>query len=152
MNHKTHDYSQVAVAATLHCLTGCAIGEILGMVIGNVASLSNLTTILISTALAFVFGYSLSLMPLLKHGVEFKKAAMIVLAADTLSILSMEIADNAVMALVPGAMNANLVNPLFWATMPVSLFVGFLVAVPVNQYLLNRGKGHALMHESLHHG
>jgi Sec-independent protein secretion pathway component TatC len=152
MNHKTHDYSQVAVAATLHCLTGCAIGEILGMVIGNVAGLSNLTTILISTALAFVFGYSLSLMPLLKHGVEFKKAAMIVLAADTLSILSMEIADNAVMALVPGAMNANLVNPLFWATMPVSLFVGFLVAVPVNQYLLNRGKGHALMHESLHHG
>jgi hypothetical protein len=150
MNHKQHDYNQVAVAATLHCLTGCAIGEILGMVIGNVVGLSNLATVLISTALAFVFGYSLSLMPLLKHGIQFKKAAGIVLAADTLSILSMEIADNIVMTIVPGAMNANLVNPLFWATMPVALFVGFLVALPVNKYLLSKGRGHALVHQSLH--
>ncbi|MDB5176586.1 MAG: hypothetical protein JWN75_254 [Candidatus Saccharibacteria bacterium] len=150
MKHASHDYSQVAVAATIHCLTGCSIGEIAGQIIGSIANLSNLQTILISTALAFVFGYSLSLIPLLKHGVNARRAMLIVLAADSLSILSMEIADNVVMAIVPSAMNANLVNPIFWLTMPISLFVGFLVAVPVNQYLLNKGKGHALVHESLH--
>lgn len=114
MNGLLKNFNTIAVAATLHCLTGCAIGEILGMIIGNMAGLTNFVTIVLSTALAFAFGYSLSLIPMLKNGVEFKKAAAIVLAADSLSILSMEIADNAVMALMPGAMNANLVNPIFW--------------------------------------
>jgi hypothetical protein len=150
MNHEHHSTRQIAIAATIHCLTGCAIGEIAGMIIGNVFNLSALVTIVISVALAFIFGYSLSLMPLLQHKIDLKKAMAVVLAADTLSILSMEIADNAVMALVPGAMSASLVNPIFWLTMPIALFVGFLVAVPVNQYLLERGKGHALVHESLH--
>ncbi len=153
MNH-THSttYSQVAVAATLHCLTGCAIGEISGMVISNILNLAVLPSILISTGLAFVFGYTLSIIPLLQYKVPVKKALLTVLAADSLSILVMEIADNTIMAIVPGAMNANLVNPIFWTTLPLSLFAGFLVALPVNQYLLNRGKGHALVHESMHHG
>jgi hypothetical protein len=150
MKHGNHSTRQVAIAATIHCLTGCAIGEIAGMVIGNVFGWSNVATISLSIALAFIFGYSLSIMPLLQHKVDLKKALLVVLAADTLSILSMEIADNTVMALVPGAMNANLVNPIFWLTMPFALFVGFLVAVPVNEYLLERGKGHALVHENLH--
>lgn len=150
MNHNNHSTRQVAIAATIHCLTGCAIGEITGLVIGNIFGLSNLVTIVISIILAFVFGYSLSILPLLNQKLNLKKAFLVVLAADTLSILSMEIADNTVMAVVPGAMNANLVNPVFWLTMPISLFVGFLVAVPVNQYLLERGKGHALVHENLY--
>jgi hypothetical protein len=150
MKHLQQSTTQVAIAATIHCLTGCAIGEIAGMVIGNVFGLSNSATIIISIILAFMFGYSLSLMPLLQHNIDIKKAMTVVLAADTLSILSMEVADNTVMAVVPGAMNANLVNPVFWLTMPIALFVGFLVAVPVNKYLLERGKGHALVHDSLH--
>lgn len=150
MNHSQHSTTQVAIAATVHCLTGCAIGEIAGMVIGNAFGFSNAVTISISIILAFIFGYSLSLLPLIQHKIDLKKAMLIVLAADTLSILSMEIADNTVMAVVPGAMNANLVNPVFWLTMPIALFVGFLVAVPVNKLLLEKGKGHALVHESLH--
>jgi len=149
--HSTN-YSQVAVAATLHCLTGCAIGEITGMVISNILNLAVLPSILIATSLAFIFGYTLSIIPLLQHKVPIKKALLTVLAADSLSILAMEIADNTIMATIPGAMNANLVNPIFWASLPLSLFAGFLVALPVNQYLLNRGKGHALVHESMHHG
>jgi Sec-independent protein secretion pathway component TatC len=121
------------------------------MVIGNIFNFSNLRTIFISIALAFVCGYLLSLIPLLQHGVQVKKAMLVVLAADTLSILSMEIADNAVMAVVPNAMNANLVNPTFWATMPLALLIGFLVAVPVNRSLLSKGKGHALVHEPMGH-
>ncbi len=150
MEHMHHSTKQVAVAATIHCLTGCAIGEILGLTIGTALGISTVATIALAVALAFVFGYALSITPLLKHGIEFKHAARIVLAADTLSILAMELVDNIVMATIPGAMGAGLVNPLFWVAMPIGLFAGFLVALPVNYYLLKRGKGHALVHESLH--
>jgi hypothetical protein len=141
----------LAISATLHCLTGCAIGEIVGLMIGTALGLSNVATIAIAVALAFVFGYTLSTLPLLKAGVALGTALSVVLAADTLSILTMEIVDNAVMAVIPGAMNAGLVNPIFWIGMIIALTVAFLAAFPVNRYLLQRGKGHALTHE-YHHG
>lgn len=150
MGNNIHSTRQIAIAATLHCLTGCGAGEITGLIIGNIFELSNVVTISVSIILAFLFGYSLSIIPLARHTSNLKKAILVVLAADTLSILTMEIADNTIMAIVPGAMNANLVNPVFWLTMPISLIVGFIVAVPVNQYLLERGKGHALLHDELH--
>jgi hypothetical protein len=147
-NHPHHQGSKsMAVSATLHCLTGCAIGEITGLVIGTIIGLSVITTIGLAVGLAFLFGYSLSLLPLLKHGLSFKKALPIILVADTLSILTMEIVDNAVMALIPNAMNAGLVNPLFWIAMSISLTAAFFAAVPDNKYLLDRGRGHALVHE-----
>jgi hypothetical protein len=142
--------TSMAMSATLHCLTGCAIGEIAGLIIGTAAGLSNAVTIAISIALAFFFGYSLSTMPLLRSGLAVRTALTVVLAADTLSILTMEIVDNAVMAVIPGAMNAGLVNIVFWIGMMVSLTVAFVAAFPVNRYLLQRGKGHALTHE--YHG
>lgn len=141
---------EVAVGATLHCLTGCALGEITGLIIGTALGLSNLATIIISISLAFIFGYTLSMIPLIKVGLGLSAALGIVLISDTLSIFTMEMADNAVMAAVPGAMNAGLVNPIFWATMPLSFLIAFLVAVPVNEHLLKKGKGHALIHKSLH--
>lgn len=142
--------TSMAINATLHCLTGCAIGEITGLIIGTVFGLSNLLTIVLSIGLAFLFGYTLSTLPLLKAGLAVGTAFTVVLAADTLSILIMEIVDNSIMAAIPGAMNAGLVNPVFWLTMPLSLFIAFLAAVPVNKYLLERGKGHALVHEYHH--
>ena len=147
MNHL--NTREVAIGATLHCLTGCAIGEIAGLIIGTALGLTNLVTIIISIALAFVFGYTLSVLPLVKAGIGLAAALPVVFVSDTLSIFTMEVADNTVMAIIPGAMNAGLVNPLFWATMPLSLLIAFFVAVPVNEYLLKRGKGHALIHESL---
>ncbi|HWC21399.1 MAG TPA: DUF4396 domain-containing protein [Flexivirga sp.] len=137
----------MAVAATLHCLTGCAIGEIAGMMIAQAAGLGNGWSVAISIGLAFVFGYSLSTLPLLKVGVAPLAALSVVLAADTLSIAAMEVTDNLVMVLLPGAMNAGLVNVVFWVGMMISLTAAFFVAVPVNQWLLSRGKGHALTHE-----
>ena len=148
MSHQ--DTRSTAVNATLHCLTGCAIGEITGLIIGTALGLSSITTLFIAVGLAFVFGYSLSLMPIMKFGLGLGAAIPIVLAADTLSILTMEIVDNAVMAVIPGAMNAGLVNPIFWLAMPLSLIVAFFAAVPVNEYLLKRGQGHALVHK--YHG
>ena len=142
--------NQMAVSATLHCLTGCAIGEILGLIIGTVLGLSTTATIILAIGLAFLFGYALSTVPLLQAGVRITTALSIVLAADTLSIFVMEIVDNVIMMLIPGAMNAGLVNPLFWLTMPIALTVAFVVAVPVNRALLRRGKGHALVHKYHH--
>lgn len=139
--------TKMAISATLHCLTGCAIGEILGLVIGTALAFPNTATIALSVALAFLFGYALSMRPLVKAGLPLKKALTLVLAADTLSILTMEIVDNLVMSTIPGAMNAGLSNPLFWITMPISLAAAFVVAVPVNRLLLAKGKGHALVHE-----
>lgn len=141
----------MAASATLHCLTGCAIGEILGLMIGTAMGLDSLTTIALSIGLAFLFGYSLSTLPLLKSGLSFAAAIKLVLAADTLSILTMEITDNLVMATIPGAMNAGLVNPIFWIGMAISLAAAFCAAYPVNKWLMSRGKGHALVHEH-HHG
>lgn len=140
----------MAASATLHCLTGCAIGEVLGLIIGTAAGLSNAPTIVLSIALAFLFGYTLSTLPLVRSGMAVAAAVALVFAADTLSIATMEVVDNAVMALIPGAMDAGLVNPTFWIGMPISLTVAFFAAYPVNRFLLQRGKGHALTHE--HHG
>lgn len=148
--HHAMNVNDMAVSATLHCITGCAIGEILGLVIGTIIGLSTIANIALAMSLAFFFGYGLSILPLLKSGLSFKKALPIILAADTLSILTMEIVDNTIMATVPGAMGAGLVNPLYWLAMPLSLTVAFFVAVPVNKYLLSHGKGHALVHEYHH--
>ncbi len=141
----------MALSATLHCLTGCAIGEIAGLIIGTALGLSNLATIGLAVALAFLFGYALSTLPLLKAGLALGTALSVVLAADTLSILTMEIVDNLVMAVIPGAMDAGLVNAVFWVAMMIALGAAFLAAYPVNRSLLRRGKGHALTHE-YHHG
>lgn len=147
--HDTHQMGStntMAVSATLHCLTGCAIGEIAGLVVGSAAGLGNVTTIALSIALAFAFGYTLSTLPLLRAGLAVGTALSVVLAADTLSILTMEVVDNLVVAVVPGAMEAGLVDALFWLSMMLSLVVAFLAAWPVNRWLLERGKGHALTH------
>jgi hypothetical protein len=153
--HEQHvmgsNVNAMAVSATLHCLTGCAIGEITGLIIGTAAGLSNAVTIVIAIGLAFLFGYALSTLPLLKAGLTFGAALRVVLAADTLSILTMEVVDNAVMAVIPGAMNAGLVNVIFWIGMLIALTAAFLAAYPVNRVLLQRGKGHALTHQ-YHHG
>ena len=135
----------MAASATLHCLTGCAIGEVLGLVIGTMLGLGTIQTIALAIGLAFVFGYTLSTLPLLRAGLGFFAALSVVLAADTLSIATMEIVDNAVMALIPGAMDAGIVNPLFCISMPIALAVAFAAAYPVNRYLLSKGKGHALV-------
>jgi len=142
--------NRMAASATLHCLTGCAIGEIAGLVIGTALGLSTGWTVVLAVALAFLFGYALSTLPLLKAGLALGAALTIVLAADTLSIATMEIVDNAVMALIPGAMEAGLVNPVFWIGMMIALTAAFLAAYPVNRILLKRGKGHALAHQHEH--
>lgn len=141
----------MARAATLHCLTGCAIGEIAGMVLGVALSLSTISTVVLSIGLAFLFGYILSATPLLRAGVALRRTLAVVLAADSLSILSMELAENGFMVLVPGAMSSGLDSPLFWITMAGSLLLGFAVAYPVNLWLLKRGRGHALTHGELGH-
>lgn len=136
----------LAANATLHCLTGCAIGEILGLMIGTAIGLSTGATIALAVSLAFLFGYLLSALPLVGSGMRFGRALRLVLAADTLSIVVMEVVDNAIMAAIPGAMEAGLVNPVFWLGMIVALAVAFVAAFPVNRYLIDRGKGHALHH------
>ena len=134
----------MAASATLHCLTGCAIGEILGLMIGTAAGLSDGVTIALAVGLAFLFGYLLSTLPLLQAGLGFFAALSLVFAADTLSIATMEVTDNLVMWLIPGAMEAGLVDPIFWIGMMIALSAAFVVAFPVNRYLIDRGKGHAL--------
>lgn len=141
----------LSVKATLHCLLGCALGEILGMVIGAHFGIHDLAAVLLSIGLAFIFGYSFSLIPLLKH-MKPKRALKLALASDTLSITSMEIVDNLIMIIIPGAMAAGLFTFLFWGSLAVSLFVAFIVTVPVNYWLIKRGKGHALVHKHhVHH-
>ena len=148
--HASGGVNAMALSATLHCLTGCAIGEILGLIIGTAVGLSAGWTIALAVALAFLFGYTLSTLPLLKAGLGFVAALSVVLAADTLSILTMEVVDNLVMAVIPGAMDAGLVNVVFWIGMMIALGAAFVAAYPVNRYLLQRGKGHALTHQ--YHG
>ena len=140
----------IAASATLHCLTGCAIGEIAGLIVGTAIGLSNVATIALAIGLAFLFGYTLSTLPLVKAGLGFFGALGVVLAADTLSIATMELVDNAVMAAIPGAMDAGLGNSVFWLGMMVALTAAFIAAYPVNRYLLGRGKGHALTHHYMH--
>lgn len=153
MDHTTHDgrptgrdLTRLAVSATVHCLTGCAIGEVLGMVIGTALGWSDVQTIVLSVVLAFLFGYSLTLGPVLRSGLPLRAAVPVALAADTVSIAVMEIVDNAVMLLVPGAMEAGLTDLLFRGSLVFALAVAFVVTVPVNRWLIGRGKGHAVVH------
>jgi len=138
--------NRVALAATWHCLTGCAIGEILGLVIASSLDWGNLASIAIAVVLAFFFGYSLTLRPLVRGGVALRQAARVALAADTVSLTVMEIVDNAIVLLVPGAMAAGLVEPVFWWSLVLGLALAFVAAFPVNRLLIARGRGHAVVH------
>jgi len=139
--------NRLALSATLHCLTGCSIGEILGMVIGTAMGWGNLATIVAAVILAFFFGYLLTMRPLLKAGLAFGRAAKLALASDTASITVMEIVDNAIMLVIPGAMDAHIDSLLFWVSLAVALAIAGVAAYPVNRWLLARGKGHAVVHE-----
>ncbi len=159
MTASTHDHHHaigtrsswgIAAQATLHCLTGCAIGEVLGMTIATAIGLGDLPSIALAVALAFVFGYALTLRPLFAAGFGLRQAARIAFAADTISITVMEITDNAFLLAVPGALAAGLTDILFWGSLAASLVVAFVVTVPVNRALILRGKGHAVVHA--HHG
>jgi len=141
--------NRLAWSATLHCLTGCAIGEVLGMVIGTALGWSTLETIALAVVLAFFFGYALTMRPLLVSGMPLKQAAKLALAADTASITVMEIVDNAIMLVIPGAMDAPLDSLLFWGSLSVALALAAIAAFPVNRWLIARGKGHAAVHQ--HH-
>ncbi len=144
------ELNRLAVSATLHCLTGCAIGEVLGMVIGTALGWGDAATIALAVALAFVFGYSFTIVPVLRSGLALSAALGVALAADTVSITVMEIVDNAIMLLIPGAMDAGLTSWLFWGALAVALAVAFVVTVPVNRALIRRGKGHAVVHRYHH--
>ncbi len=136
----------MAAQATLHCLTGCAIGEVLGMVVGSGLGWSNMATVILSVVLAFVIGYALTVRGLLRSGLDLRSALKVALAADTASIAVMEVIDNAVVLLVPGAMDAGLGSWLFWVTLALSLAVAFLVTTPFNKWMIGRGRGHAVVH------
>ncbi|NIJ14421.1 hypothetical protein FHU38_004822 [Saccharomonospora amisosensis] len=140
----------VAASATLHCLTGCAVGEILGMVIGTALGWNAVATIVLAVALAFFFGYAFSMRGVLRAGVGFRQALKVALAADTVSIAVMEIVDNGVMVAVPGAMEAGLDMALFWGALAFAFLVAFLITMPVNKWLIGRGRGHAVAH-AYHH-
>ncbi|MFJ6724091.1 DUF4396 domain-containing protein [Streptomyces sp. NPDC091281] len=135
-----------AVQATLHCLTGCAIGEVLGMVVGTALGWGNVPTLLLAIVLAFFFGYALTLRGVLRAGVGLRTAVRVALAADTLSIAVMELVDNGVIVLWPGAMDAGLGDGLFWAALAIALAVAFVLTTPVNKWMIGRGKGHAVVH------
>lgn len=141
---------RLALSATLHCLLGCGIGEVLGMVVGTALGLSNAATIALAVALAFAFGYALTMRPLLASGMPLRRAARIALAADTASIATMEVVDNAIMLAIPGAMDAPLSSPLFWGSLAAALAIAAVAAYPVNRWLIARGAGHARVHA--HHG
>ncbi|MET9192162.1 DUF4396 domain-containing protein [Streptomyces olivaceus] len=135
-----------AARATLHCLTGCAVGEILGMVVGTALAWGNVPTTVLAIALAFVFGYSFTLFGMVRAGLGLKAALKVALAADTVSIAVMELVDNGIVALTPGAMDAQLSDGLFWSTLLGGLAVAFVLTTPVNKWMIGRGKGHAVAH------
>lgn len=144
--------TNISVSATLHCLTGCALGEIAGLAIGTALGFSDLGTIALAVTLAFIFGYTLTSLPLLRAGLGVAAVIPIALASDTFSIAVMELIDNAVMLVIPGAMDAGLGSLLFWGALAFALSVAFVVAVPVNRWLIARGKGHAAVHKTGIHG
>ncbi|MDK9494451.1 DUF4396 domain-containing protein [Streptomyces katrae] len=149
--HHGHAHHQgaswgMAAKATLHCLTGCAIGEILGMVIGTALVWGNVETMILAITLAFVFGYSFTLFAVVRAGLDFKSAVKVALAADTVSIAVMELVDNGIIALTPGAMDAHLSDGLFWGALLGGFAVAFLITTPVNKWMIGRGKGHAVAH------
>ena len=142
--------NRIAFWATLHCLSGCAVGEVLGMVIGTAMGLGNAATIALAVTLAFIFGYAFTAVPLLRSGMKLRQAAKVALAADTVSITIMEVVDNGIMLAWPGAMDAGLAHPLFWIALGISLVIAGIAAYPVNRWLISRGRGHAVAHG--HHG
>jgi Domain of unknown function (DUF4396) len=149
-HHAEQSLNRLAASATTHCLTGCAIGEVLGVVIGTALGWSNLPTIVLAIVLAFFFGYAFTSWPLLRSGLALGAVVPIALAADTFSITVMEIVDNAILLVIPGAMEAGLADILFWGSLAFALAVAWVAAFPVNRYLIARGRGHALAHA--HHG
>jgi uncharacterized protein DUF4396 len=142
--------NRTAFSATLHCLTGCAIGEVLGIVIGTALGWSNVATIVLAIVLAFFFGYGMTILPLLRSGMGLGAILPLAFASDTLSITVMEIIDNLIIVVIPGAMDAGLGSLLFWGSLAFALAVAFVAAFPVNRYLISRGKDHAVVHK--HHG
>jgi len=138
--------NRLALQATTHCLTGCAIGEVSGMVIGTALAWGDFATIALSVLLAFFFGYALTMRPLLASGIGLRRASRLALAADTVSIAVMEITDNAILLLIPAAMDAQLDEPLFWGSLTVALAIAGVVAFPVNRWMIGRGQGHAVVH------
>jgi hypothetical protein len=141
--------NRTAFSATLHCLTGCSIGEVLGVVIGSALGWGNFSTIVLAIVLAFFFGYGLTMLPLLRSGIALGAALPLAFASDTLSITVMEIVDNLIILVIPGAMEAGLGSLLFWGSLAFALAIAFVAAFPVNRYLIARGKGHAVVHK--HH-
>jgi hypothetical protein len=150
MASSAQSLNRLAFSATVHCLTGCAIGEVLGMIIGTALGWSNLATIALAIGLAFFFGYTLTSLPLLRSGMALAAVVPVALASDTVSITIMEIVDNAIMLIIPGAMEAGLDTPLFWGALALALAIAGVAAFPVNRYLIQRGRGHAVVHA--HHG
>jgi hypothetical protein len=146
MQAHSSSLNRLAFSATLHCLTGCAIGEVLGLVIATALGWGNAASIAIAVVLAFVFGYSFTFVPLLRSGIVLGTAIGLALAADTLSIVVMEIVDNAIVLVWPGAMDAGLSDLLFWGSLAIALAVAFAAAYPVNRALIARGRGHAVVH------
>ena len=147
--HAEQSLNRIAFSATVHCLTGCAIGEVLGMIIGTALGWGDFQTIALAVILAFFFGYSLTMLPLLRSGLALSAAVPVALAADTISITIMEIVDNAIMLLIPGAMEAGLDNFRFWGSLAIALLIAGACAYPVNRWLIQRGRGHAVVHS--HH-
>jgi len=145
--HEPGSLTRSAVQATLHCLAGCAVGEVLGMVLATAFGWGNAASIAISIVLAFLFGYAFTIQPVLRAGVHLRRAVGVALASDTVSISTMEIIDNAFILLVPGALAAGLADGVFWWSLAVGLVIAFVVTVPVNRWLISRGRGHAVMHE-----
>lgn len=143
--------NRVAFSATVHCLTGCAIGEVLGMVIGTALGWGNAATIVLAVVLAFAFGYGLTMIPLIRSGLVYGTVLSLALASDTVSIAIMEIVDNAIMLLIPGAMDAGLDSFLFWGSLAVALIIAGAAAFPVNRWLISRSRGHAVVHRYHHH-
>ena len=144
--HSSQSPNRIAAAATTHCLTGCAIGEVLGFVIATWRGWGTAATIAIAVGLAYVFGYTLTLLPLLRSGLAVRAALATAFAADTVSITVMEIVDNAVVLVVPGAMDAGLGDGLFWWSLALALAVAWVAAFPVNRWMIARGLGHAVAH------
>jgi hypothetical protein len=152
MNTAEHNLNAVAFSATVHCLTGCAIGEVAGLAIGTALGFSDLATIALAIALAFLFGYGLTSLPLLRSGMALGTVIPIAFASDTVSIATMEVVDNLIILAVPGAMEAGLDSLLFWGSLAFALLIAGLVAWPVNRWLIARGKGHAVVHQTGVHG
>ena len=148
---RTESLDRLAFSATAHCLTGCAIGEVLGMIIGTALGWSDLQTIALAVVLAFFFGYSLTSLPLLRSGMALGAVVPIALASDTISITIMEIVDNGVLLVIPGAMEAGLGDALFWWSLALALAVAWVITFPVNRWMIGRGRGHAVVHEHHHH-